>query len=205
MNGFTKRERIRTLLLAAAAVITAVCLSDGVELATGTLTDSRNGRTYGTMKAGAKTWMTDNINIETGNSWCYDNDTSSCYAYGRLYDWETAKTVCPQGWRLPTIKEWGVFLKAVNDKDAAYKRARAKESNDDDADNYPNLPLILGGGHYRIGGEYANIGGYSYWWAAAEKSNQYAAYYRYVNYGNENIADNFDLREYGFSVRCLKD
>jgi len=206
MNRFIKQERIRTLSLAAAAVVAAVCFSDGVELATGTLTDNRNGKIYGTMKVGAKTWMTDNINIETGRSWCYDNDTSSCYAYGRLYDWETAKTVCPQGWRLPTIKEWGVFLKAVNDKDAAYKRAKAKESDDEsDWNSSPNLPLILGGGRYHIGAEFANIGAYSYWWAAAEKSNQYAAYYKYVNYGNENIVESFDLREYGFSARCIKD
>jgi len=174
---------------------------------TGTFTDKRNGRTYETIKVGAKTWMADNINIETGNSWCYDGDSSNCNAYGRLYDWEAAKTACPEGWRLPTLKELSIFVKAVSDNEAAEKRARAKKISDEggNASDERKLPAILGGGRYHIGGEYTNIGGYSYWWASAEKSNQYAAYYRYVNYGNENIADDFDIREYGFSVRCLRD
>jgi len=205
MNKFARQIR-RTPLITAAA-IAAVCLSDGAAqtAASGSaFTDKRDGRTYETMKVGAKTWMAENINIETGNSWCYDGDSSNCNAYGRLYDWETAKTACPPGWRLPTLKEWSLFVKAVSDKDAAERRARAASGSYDDGGER-RLPVILGGGRYRIGGEYSNIGGYSYWWAAAEKSNQYAAYYRYVNYGNENVADNFDIREYGFSVRCIMD
>jgi len=208
MSEFNLRGRMPLL---AAAAIAAVCASASAEPAgtpgSGTLTDKRDGRAYATMKIGAKTWMTENINIEAGASWCYDGDSSNCNAYGRLYDWETAKTACPPGWRLPTLKEWGIFVKAVSDKEAAEKKARAAKGADDGggATDERRLPTILGGGRYRIGGEYSRIGGYSYWWAATEKSNQYASYYRYVNYGNENIADDFDIREYGFSVRCLRD
>ena len=44
-------------------------------------------------------YKTKNLNIDAGNSWCYSGD---CQKYGRLYDWPTAQTVCPSGWRLPT-------------------------------------------------------------------------------------------------------
>jgi uncharacterized protein (TIGR02145 family) len=191
--------------VAAAALAAFVVTAAAQTGQSGTLTDKRDGRTYETMRVGAKTWMAENINAETGNSWCYDGDTSNCNAYGRLYDWEAAKTACPAGWRLPTLKEWGGFVKAVSDKEAADKKARAKRGGNEDASDERRLPAILGGGRYRISGEYSNIGGYSYWWAGTEKSSQYTAYFRYVNYGHDDIADDFDIREYGFSVRCLRD
>jgi len=56
-----------------------------------------------------KKWMAENLNRmpDSGNSWCYGNMSDSCDQYGRLYDLETAKTICPTGWHLPTRREWG--------------------------------------------------------------------------------------------------
>ncbi|PWJ67406.1 major paralogous domain-containing protein [Fibrobacter sp. UWB15] len=58
------------------------------------------GQTYKTIEIWGKTYMAENMNYETGNSWCYNNSTDSCKKYGRLYDKETAVKVCPEGWRL---------------------------------------------------------------------------------------------------------
>jgi len=52
-----------------------------------------------------KTWMTENLSKTTDGSWCYNNSADSCNKYGRLYDWETANTVCPNGWKLPDTAE----------------------------------------------------------------------------------------------------
>jgi uncharacterized protein (TIGR02145 family) len=197
---------MRKLLLTTAAVAAAIAGAFAGEPSFGTLTDRRNDRVYNIMKVGTKTWMADNINFEIGASWCYDGDSTNCNAYGRLYDWVTAKTACPSGWRLPTVKEWGVFVKAVNDREVAEKKARAKKRSDEDgyaADEF-RFPAILGGGRYRIGGEFRDIGGYSYWWAGTESANRYA-YYSYVNYGYVDTVANFDGKEYGLSVRCLRD
>jgi len=198
----------RALLFGVTVIGGAVCVfgagAAGASVS-GTLTDTRNDRVYNTTKIGAKIWMADNINIEMGTSWCYDNDTSNCNVYGRLYDWVTAKTVCPAGWRLPTVKEFGGFVKTMSDREIAAQKARAKKAADEDGYAPAFMfPSILGGGRYRIGGEYSHIGGYSYWWAGTESANRYA-YYRYVNYGNDDTADDFDVKEYGLSVRCLRD
>jgi uncharacterized protein (TIGR02145 family) len=71
-----------------------------------TLTDNRDGKTYSAVRIGNMFWMAENLNCQTGKSWCYGGDSSNCAKYGRLYDWNTAKTVCPDGWHLPTDEEW---------------------------------------------------------------------------------------------------
>jgi len=66
--------------------------------------------TYKAVKIGGVTWMAKNLNIENGNSWCLT--PLQCAMFGRLYDWNTAKDICPPGWHLPSRQEW-VDLEAM--------------------------------------------------------------------------------------------
>ena len=77
-----------------------------------TLTDNRNGKTYGLMEVGGKLWMTQDLDYETNNSECFNNDASNCETYGRLYNYIVATRVCPHGWRLPSRDEAQVVLNA---------------------------------------------------------------------------------------------
>jgi hypothetical protein len=54
-----------------------------------------------------KVWMTENLNYQTADSWCYDDSAANCETYGRLYTWEAAKKACPAGYHLPSNQDWG--------------------------------------------------------------------------------------------------
>lgn len=51
-------------------------------------------------------WMAKNFAEPHKNAKAPNGDESLVSEYGYLYDWNTAKELCPDGWRLPTISEF---------------------------------------------------------------------------------------------------
>jgi uncharacterized protein (TIGR02145 family) len=211
---------MRKLLLTTAAVAAAIGLAGCGNDAPDTLVDKRDGRKYQTVIIGGKRWMAENLNYRTQDgSWCYDDKKSNCKKYGRLYDWETAKSVCPSGWRLPHGQEWDSLTQSVivnewqHDKDGRISRtgaaktlkARRDWASGTGFDSYGFSALP--GGRRASGGNVCSFYGvnqYGYWWTADEHSGDRAEY-RGMDNANSNVDAGGNNKSDGMSVRCLQD
>jgi len=83
-------------------------------------TDARDEKNYKWVQIGNQTWMAENLNYNTsGASWCYNGKEVNCKTYGMLYDWESARTACPDGWHLPSEEEWDILIEFIGGKKLA--------------------------------------------------------------------------------------
>jgi uncharacterized protein (TIGR02145 family) len=171
-------------------------------------TDSRDGKRYRAVKIGNQTWMAENLNYPTDSSWCYENTESNCNKYGRLYDWNTAKTVCPVGWHLPSRAEWDALESAVGSPAGTkLKSTSSWYSGLDDGNGTNDFGFsALAGGLRSANGSFNNSAGHSgYWWTATELGNS-STYNRGMNYSSGNVFVTYFLtKSHGLSVRCLAD
>ena len=201
---------MRKLLLTTAAVAAAIAGAVAGETDFGTFTDTRDGQMYKTVKIGTQTWMARNINYKTeSGSWCYNDSVSYCKKYGRLYDGWAAEKACPQGWKLPSNQEWENLVRASGGKKIAGKKLKSKsgwnenrgmDGNGTDDLNFSALP----DGGRASDGTFYHAGNDGYWWTATERGNYYA-YRRYMHHGYDSVGEDYNIKSFGFSVRCVAD
>jgi uncharacterized protein (TIGR02145 family) len=170
----------------------------------GAFTDSRVGLSYRTVRFGNFTWMAQNLNFQTGNSWCYNNNESNCQKYGRLYDWNTAMVACPAGWRLPTDDDWNNLVEAVGGYDVADTRLKSGSPDWNGTDDFGFSALL--GGHRDTDGTFWNVGTTGDWWSATEHDATIARYRLMLSDDrSEESSSHWGDKTLGFSLRCVAD
>jgi len=203
------------------------------EIVHGFLTDARDGKTYKTLTINKQTWMAENLNFAASGSLCYDNEPANCAIYGRLYDWETAKTACPKDWHLSTNNEWqalkdyvgedGGKLKSIDGwKD--YVCIRPSDATilqkglvsficffSDNTDDYGFSALpggkVIKSNFYDDNDDYFYyIGERGSWWTSTEiiRENDHGAYSWEMVYDYDFIYNNI-YDNSSLSVRCVKN
>jgi len=174
----------------------------------------------GTMINGSSN-QTDNGTIE---KYCYDNNTANCDIYGGLYQWNEmmqyvttpgVKGICPDGWHLPTDAEYCTLTQFIdptvncstvgwNGTDVGTKMKSTTGwyggGNGTNASGFTALP---GGYRYYSGVSFNGFTYGGYFWCSSESGS--AAWGRYLYYDNTTIYRTINNRNYGFSVRCMKD
>lgn len=87
--------------------------------------DNRDGNKYQTIQLGKMIVMAENLAFDTEGSSCFNNEDQSCAHYGRLYDCKTvfgeevverAQGICPDGWHIPSAKEWKYLMGGLSGK-----------------------------------------------------------------------------------------
>ena len=113
----------------------------------GSFTDSRDGQSYDVVKIGDLTWMAENLNFEMAGSFCPEGDSRNCKRLGRLYSWAEARSVCPDGWRLPTKADFESLVVATS-KDAAQSPSQSlAHSRDDNLGTVPSASNAIQNDH----------------------------------------------------------
>ena len=197
----------------------------------GSITDSRDGQTYKTVKIGSQTWMAENLNYKTANSYCYKDNDSNCTKYGRLYTWiaaidsaklykdksiecgvgktcslpDTVYGICPLGWHLPTQAEWITLFTAVGGQSFAGYYLKSQTGwyyRGNGIDYFGFSALPAGRGYFNI--EFDLIGEYAIFWSATQMNDEWAYIMglSHDSYGAD-LAHNSKIM--GQSVRCLKN
>jgi uncharacterized protein (TIGR02145 family) len=170
-------------------------------------------------------------NNGTTEKYCYNNEPDSCAKYGGLYEWwemmqyttqQGAQGICPQGWHLPTDEEWKVLEGAVDsqyrigDPEWDYEMdSRGLDAgrnlktstgwkyggNGTDLFSFSGLP----GGFRSNDGVFVNACSDGYWSTSKEQEEHSCAWYRSFSDWSTMVVQNYYRKEFGNSVRCLRD
>ena len=165
-------------------------------------------------------------------SWCYKDSASYCTKYGRLYTWAAAmdsvgtwstngkgcgygttcsptypvRGICPEGWHLPTKAEFKTLFTAVGGHSTAGKMLKSATGwtaysgiTNEDAFAFSALPAGYRDNYGNKDNEYNAI-----FWSSTENNSSYA-YLMYLDYSEDDAHLIIYNKDFGFSVRCLKD
>jgi uncharacterized protein (TIGR02145 family) len=168
-----------------------------------TLKDNRDGKKYKTVIIGVQTWMAENLNYDAKDSKCYDDKPENCSKYGRLYNWETAKEVCPDAWHLPSDEEWTKLTGFIgNNAGVKLKATSGWNSSSNGTDNYGFSALP--GGWRNSDGSFFQVDSNGSWWSATGYDS-HNAYSRNVLY-NGSVMGEYSSSKFNLcSVRCVRD
>lgn len=171
--------------------------------------------------------VTDDITWETINTpaYCwYNNNPGFKSTYGALYNWYTIdstsnghKNVCPAGWHAPSDNEWDTLTTYLGGE--AVAGIKLKETGDYYwspstimGDNSSDFSALAGG--YRIvvpagiqnvlSSNFFYIGDYAEWWSSTSFNTEFA-WGMHVNSVDGYVFADSPYKNYGSSIRCIKD
>lgn len=195
------------------------------------LKDTRDKSVYKTVQIGDQRWMAENLRFKVKKgSYCYENKEYNCDRYGRLYDWATAmkmtdhynritigknankiQGLCPDGWHLPTNKDWKK-LKFFVGKKGKSDGVGVSLRSQDQWEVERSLPLAsdefgfnaVPSGERYYGGEYMDLNRSAIYWSSTEYDAGGAYFWR-LSYDSRSIDRIFESKENGASIRCVED
>jgi uncharacterized protein (TIGR02145 family) len=148
----------------------------------------------------------------------YMNDEAHKIPNGALYNWYAVNTekLCPVGWHVPSDSEWKILEMAIGmtqneaDKDGwrgTDEGSKIKNTTgwvSGSGTNESGFSAIAGGLRDWDEASFYWLGYYSHWWTSTEGGDG-TAWDRDVSYNTTGIFRFPNNKNYGMSVRCLKN
>ena len=186
----------------------------------------------GDVKIGKQIWMTKNLDVSIfrngdiirhastkqewldaagrgEGAWCYyDHDPKNGAIYGKLYNWYAVKDsrgLAPKGYHIPNDAEWTVLAEFLGGEYVAGEKLKSTSgwANGGNGDNSSGFNGLPGGGCSGYG-DFGDTTVYGYFWSSSE-GNAGDAWYRSLFSYNTGVVRNFNGKNSGLSVRCLRD
>ena len=163
------------------------------------------------------------IDLKTPGYCWYNNDINNKNTYGALYNWYAVNTgkLAPKGWHVPTYAEWESlmnFLGGSNEAGGKLKELGLAHwlNPNTGATNETGFTALPGGTRYSYpvkggtgDGTFTEMGERGMYWSSTEGSEwEGRLYSRYLDLKNTMkgvLGNNNEVRNRGFSVRCIKD
>lgn len=145
----------------------------------------------------------------TGAFAIYDDAMANNTTYGKLYNWFAASSgkLAPTGYHVATEAEWNALVTCLGGSGVAGGKLKAVsslwEAPNVGATNSSGF-LCLPSGYRSTNGPYALKGKNAYFWAADQR-NATQGEYILLSADFQTTATNGANKQFGYSVRCVKD
>jgi len=157
--------------------------------------------------------------LQTGAFCWYEGDISLVdydLAYGKLYNWfvvSDPRGVCPPGWHVPTHQEWTVLTDYLGGMSIAGGKMKSTRVSPDPHPRWfsPNTGATNSSGFTGqpagsrdYNGSFSSLGGSALFWSSTQRFAG-TAYFRALTQLSESVTQSENSKNFGFSIRCLKD
>ena len=174
-------------------------------------TDPRDNETYRVVKIGAQVWMAENFRFASRDSFSINDNDENDSVYGRLYTWEEAMEIAPEGWHLPTIDDWKRLNRYVPrySKISTGTALKCKESwkkgfNSPEGKDIYGFSALATGFWNSVKKNFSNITFSTNFWTATESDSE-RAYSILLHYLNEDIKAEASNILNGLPIRFVKN
>lgn len=174
----------------------------------GEMTDSRDGQVYKTIVVDNITWMAENLNFESANSYCYNDSSKYCATYGRMYTWSAALKACPDGWHLPSYDEaYALTGPDLNGQTKGGDKLRSMVGwNEDGRPGLDTYGFSASPGGRRISsGQYYALGTEVGYWFIVEDGDIIYDWVMEFHHDSPNSMLTRENEDWAYSVRCVKN
>ena len=168
--------------------------------------DTRDGKSYNTVKIGNQEWMAENLRYKASQN-------GFAASKPDYYTWKEANRVCPNGWHLPSVKEYEQLVNDLGGND--YAGAKLISSYGWEYDNGGNHSGFnaTSDGYYEnhLGWRSRVSGKEAHFWSSSNNGvstfvdDAYILWISAYHYDNVYCAfDKSDEKDYRLSVRCVR-